>query len=261
MRTFLTQLELRDFRTFGQFRLDVAPGPGLTLVVGTNGLGKSTFFDAIEWGLTGRIRRFADFVGRRPESDYLTRRDAERSNSHAVALAFNTGAAFTRTSGSAPSESELLTTLKADGWSGIRDLGAYLALTHFLGQAAQQRFTSRTKNDQWEALKGPSGIDRLEQVRTALRGAATTAAFRRRLAQEVAELELGRAGAGTRWREDSGRLVQLRASARAVGSSLHCGGVVPRPGCTRGGLRRHQCAPASIRQTRAGRPHRPPNRG
>ncbi len=217
MSTFLAQLELRDFRTFGRFRLDLAPGPGLTLIVGTNGLGKSTFFDGIEWGLTGRIRRFADHIGRRTEADYLTRRDAERPNSHTVTLAFDTGAAFTRTSGSAPGEAELLATLKADGWGSIRDLGAYLALTHFLGQAAQQRFTSRTKNDQWEALKGPSGIDRLEQVRTALRGAATTAAFRRRSAQETAEVELAEQ-ALARWRDDSGRLIQLRNSARASGA-------------------------------------------
>jgi DNA repair exonuclease SbcCD ATPase subunit len=216
--TFLSHIELRDFRTFGLFRLDIAPGPGLTLIVGPNGLGKSTFFDSIEWGLTGQIRRLADYVGRRREADYLTRRDAERPDSHAVALAFDTGAAFTRTATSAPSDADLLATLKTDGWGDIRDLGAYLTLTHFLGQAAQQRFTSRSKNDQWEALKGPSGIDRLEQVRTALRGPATSAAFRRRLAQETAELELAEQTLA-RWRDDAGRLTSLRAAAQAAGTT------------------------------------------
>lgn len=74
--TFLTRLELRDFRTFGHFELDIPPTPGLTLVVGPNGLGKSSFFDAIEWCLTGHIRRFSEYIGRRRESEYLTRRDA-----------------------------------------------------------------------------------------------------------------------------------------------------------------------------------------
>lgn len=213
----MSRIEFDDFRTFGRFRLDIAPAPGLTLLVGTNGLGKSTFFDGIEWGLSGRIRRFADHVGRHTEADYLTRRDAERPNSHSVTLAFDDGSAFTRTGASAPDEAELLTTLKAQGWGAIKDLGAYLALTHFLGQAAQQRFTSRSKNDQWEALKGPSGIDRLELVRTALRGAATTAAFRRRLAQETAEVDVAEQEL-SRWRDDSGRLAELRAAARAAGT-------------------------------------------
>lgn len=215
--TFLSRVEFGDFRTFGRFRLDLAPAPGLTLPVGTNGLGKSTFFDGIEWGLSGRIRRFTDHIGRHTEADYLTRRDAERPNSHSVALAFNDGAVFTRTGTSAPEEERLLATLKTPLWGPIRDLGAYLALTHFLGQAAQQRFTSRPKNDQWEALKGPSGIDRLEVVRTALRGAATTAAFRRRLAQEEAEVDLVEQEL-SRWRDDVGRLAELREAARASGA-------------------------------------------
>ena len=61
---FLQKVHLRDFRTFGEFTLAVPPGPGLILLVGTNGLGKSSFFDGIEWCLTGNIRRLRD----RPES-------------------------------------------------------------------------------------------------------------------------------------------------------------------------------------------------
>ena len=152
MNAFLSRVELHDFRTFGRFRLDVAPGPGLTLLVGPNGLGKSTFFDSIEWCLTGRVRRFADHVGRRAEGDYLTRRDAE-PNTHSVSLGFDPGATFTRAAESTFNEAELLEKLKAPEWGPIRDVSAYFALTHFLGQAAQQRFTSRTKNDQWQALK------------------------------------------------------------------------------------------------------------
>ena len=51
-------------------------------------------------------------------------------------------------------------------------IGTYLALAQFLGQASQQRFTSRKSPEQWDALKGPSGIERLEQVRRGLRGRA-----------------------------------------------------------------------------------------
>jgi len=213
--TYLSHVGLTDFRTFGRFELDLAPGPGLTLLVGPNGLGKSSFFDAVEWGLTGRIRRFVDHAGGLPEENYLTRRDAQ-PGSHGVTLSFDDGATFTRAAGKAPDADELLTSLKDPKWGGIGDLASYLALTHFLGQAAQQRFTSRKQADQWEALKGPSGIDRLEQVRLALRGPATAAAFRRRAAQQSAEVDVAEQ-ALARWRERSIRLRALHTAASAAG--------------------------------------------
>src|SRR5687768_14678282 len=93
--TFLREVHLQDFRTFGEFTLPVPAGPGLTLLVGTNGLGKSSFFDGIEWCLTDRIRRFQDYVGRLEESDYLTRRDA-KPGTHRVSLTFSEGEPLTR---------------------------------------------------------------------------------------------------------------------------------------------------------------------
>lgn len=214
--TFLREVHLQDFRTFGTFTLPVAPGPGLTLLVGTNGLGKSSFFDGIEWCLTGRVRRFQDYIGRLKESDYLTRRDAE-PGTHRVALTFSEGAPLARALYMAPSEDALLDLLKDPAWTEIKDVGAYLGFTHFLGQASQQRFTSRDQADQWQALKGPSGIDRLESVRTALRGRATTNAFRRRADSEQQSVDTA-----TRlleeWRQRAGRLAELTERGAASGA-------------------------------------------
>ena len=53
---YITRIDLENFRTFGKFGLDLPAAPGLILLVGTNGLGKSSFFDGLEWGLTGSIR-------------------------------------------------------------------------------------------------------------------------------------------------------------------------------------------------------------
>ena len=214
--TFLREVHLQDFRTFGTFTLPVAPGPGLTLLVGTNGLGKSSFFDGIEWCLTGRVRRFQDYVGRLKECDYLTRRDAE-PGTHRVVLTFSKGAPLARAVDIAPSEDALLELLKDPAWTPIKDVGAYLGFTHFLGQASQQRFTSRDQADQWQALKGPSGIDRLESVRTALRGRATTNAFRRRADSEQQSVETA-----TRlleeWRKRAARLSELTKRGAASGA-------------------------------------------
>ena len=98
----------------------------------------------------------------------------------------------------------------------INNLGTYLALTHFLGQAAQQRFTSRDPQDQWQALKGPSGIDRLERIRAGLRGRPTIAAFTRRLdAEQAVVATFDREIAD--WQRWMTRLERLRATARATG--------------------------------------------
>ncbi|QQO12458.1 AAA family ATPase [Bradyrhizobium diazoefficiens] len=213
---FLREVRLNDFRTFGKFALPIPPGPGLTLLVGTNGLGKSSFFDGIEWCLTGSIRRFRDFVGRLDESAYLTRRDAELGT-HRVSLTFSEGEPLTRALREKPAEDALIGLLKDPNWTEIKDIAAYLGFTHFLGQASQQRFTSRDQADQWQALKGPSGIDRLESIRTALRGRATTHAFRRRAEREESLVNIAERALED-WRGNVTRLTDLRTRGAAVGA-------------------------------------------
>lgn len=216
---FLSRITIRDFRTFGDFAIDIPAAPGLVLLTGTNGLGKSSFFDAIEWGLTNKIRRFEPYInkGRKKlvEKDYLTRRGAE-PGSHSVALTFSDGNAIERSTAGRTSMADIVAQLTRPDRRTINDLGTYLALTHFLGQAAQQRFTSRDPQDQWEALKGPSGIDRLERIRAGLRGRPTIAAFTRRLdAEQAVVATLDREIAG--WQGWMTRLERLRATARATG--------------------------------------------
>lgn len=214
--TFLREVHIKDFRTFGEFTLPVPPGPGLTLLVGTNGLGKSSFFDGIEWCLTGTIRRFQDYIGRLKEEEYLTRRDAQ-SGTHRVRLTFSEGEPLVRALREHPAPSALLALLKDPSWTEIKDIGAYLGFTHFLGQASQQRFTSRNHADQWQALKGPSGIERLESIRTALRGRATTLAFNRRLEREGSAIDTA-TRALAEWQSNIAKLAELQARGAAAGA-------------------------------------------
>lgn len=216
---FLSRIAIRDFRTFGDFAINIPAAPGLILLTGTNGLGKSSFFDAIEWGLTNKIRRFEPYIneGRKKlfEKDYLTRRGAE-PGSHSVRLTFSDGNAVERSATSGTAMADIVAQLAQPDRRTINDLGTYLAFTHFLGQAAQQRFTSRDPQDQWQALKGPSGIDRLERIRAGLRGRSTIAAFARRL-----DVEQGVVDTFDRqiadWQGWMARLERLRAAARATG--------------------------------------------
>ena len=58
---YLRRVSVTGFRGIGPpADLDVVPGPGLTLVVGANGTGKSSFAEGLEFLLTGRNSRWQD---------------------------------------------------------------------------------------------------------------------------------------------------------------------------------------------------------
>ncbi|MGC1213772.1 MAG: ATP-binding protein, partial [Micromonospora sp.] len=60
-RIWLSSVTVAGFRGVGPQRtLAVEPGPGLTVVVGRNGSGKSSFAEAVELALTGDSARWAD---------------------------------------------------------------------------------------------------------------------------------------------------------------------------------------------------------
>src|SRR5690606_12796472 len=65
----------------------------------------------------------------------------------------------------------------------------YLSITHFLGQAATQRFSLRKPDKQWEALKGPAGVDRINSLRERMGGLGVRRAFTRAIEERSKRLE------------------------------------------------------------------------
>ena len=61
MGAYLKAITVAGFRGIGQKKtLELPPGPGLTLVVGRNGSGKSSFAEALELLVTGDTYRWAN---------------------------------------------------------------------------------------------------------------------------------------------------------------------------------------------------------
>jgi len=177
---YLSRIRLSNFRTYGEdFEIEIPDAPGLTVVCGMNGLGKTAFFDAIEWGLLGEIKRLSpDRIGK-PEGSPLTREGAP-SRSHRVELCWGTDHQVVRTEREAPTLAELTALLKAPEWlPQIHDLAVYLRLTHFLPQATRERFLEQDKKDQWSLLQGPAGVERLERFRKMLDDGKARNAFER----------------------------------------------------------------------------------
>jgi hypothetical protein len=217
---FLRKVELSNFRVYGNsYTFNFPPSPGVTLIIGANGLGKTTFFDGIEWALTNEVSRFAEIPtdGRRRERDPLTRLGLPEG-SHRVSLQFTDGPPIDRGRGVAPADGQVADLLRKPQWPGIGDLHRYLSITHFLGQASSQRFSVRKPRDQWEALKGPAGVDRINYIKDRIGGQAARQAFTRAIREATDRVSAGEADLAS-WKEllgDRDRLDQLSASDEAV---------------------------------------------
>ena len=177
---YASKIDISNFRAFGpNFSLSIPPEPGLIIVYGMNGLGKTTFFEAIEWLLTGNVRRIDDAKeSRSPLAKHLTRRGAE-PRSHFVAATFGPDEKrISRSETEQPSVTELNDLLVSADWTPKPDdISTYLRLTMFLPQARKFRFEEEKPKDQWELLRGPAGVDQLDVMRRALGGLPTKNAF------------------------------------------------------------------------------------
>lgn len=206
---FLHQLDIRGFRVFRDKFSVQLPGPGVALLVGQNGLGKTSLFDAIEWGLTGLVHRLKELPSEAFHSPDLDEYLANRGTTEAPARAFSVALRFGEVDGSTsiirrarkrqgekwktdgpdPTDEDIVHKLKSQGWQlPITNPAEYLRQTHFMCQSAAIRPAAQKKEDRWRAFKGPAAFDRLDAAQRSL-GTATTAALKRRVDAASALLE------------------------------------------------------------------------
>ena len=219
---YLTRVRISNFRTYGpSFQLDLPPGPGVLVLNGMNGLGKTGFFEAIEWALTGTVQRLKTRLRPNMQLDRRLTREAAgvAAGTHEVELTFNEGTVLRRNATEAPTPASLVELLRRPDWKpAIHDAGAYLRLTHFLPQSSRERYLEHGEDEQWQLLKGPAGVERLEKFRALLNDRKALAAF----AARIEHLELVRENSKRALEDWTARLQQREALRTGVLASGAC---------------------------------------
>ncbi|MFD1973360.1 AAA family ATPase [Mesorhizobium newzealandense] len=184
-QVYLTGIELVQFRSFASLKVELAARPSVLIVHGSNGLGKSSLFDALEWTLTDNIDHFRPANGYDKVGKYLCRwRDEPGSTS--VAMSFSDGKVIERQLASPQAVISTLAGvddvsqyLRTDAWKPqISALNRYLLLTHFLGQSTLSRLTHRSSDERFEILKEAAQSAELEAIGIAMHGKGSNAAAR-----------------------------------------------------------------------------------
>lgn len=201
---YLTRIKLAQFRSFASLDFELPPEPGVLVVHGSNGLGKSSLFDGLEWGLSDQIDHFRKARGVKKVGHYLARWREHPTDPTSVAMSFSDGETIERSLASPESVTSTLggtvdditSYLRAASWrQSISALPNYLLLTHILGQSTLSRLTHRDAAERFDILKEAAQSRDVEAVATAIHGRGNTVtvrAFARRI--EALEKEATRFG-------------------------------------------------------------------
>lgn len=192
---YLTNIRLSQFRSFAELDITLPAEPSVLIVHGSNGLGKSSLFNALEWTLTDKIDHFRDINGAKKVGRYLCRWRSADEGPTSATMRFSDGGLIERTLSCADAThskqggniEDIGAFLKASTWSqSIQSLQHYLLLTHFLGQSILSRLTHRTAAERFDVLKEAAQSREIEEMATTFHGKGNTTAskaFTRRIDQ------------------------------------------------------------------------------
>lgn len=163
---FLSQIVVEGFRGVGpEQTLSIVPGPGLTLIVGRNGSGKSSFAEGLETLLTGASQRWLNRA-KEWKDGWKNLHTADAAFVAATFTAEGSDAIVLRRiwkAGAALDESELRVTRGAERLEGLGTLGWQDALTAFrpfLCYAELGALLNRP-SELYDSLKGILGLEEL----------------------------------------------------------------------------------------------------
>ncbi|MEU4772698.1 AAA family ATPase [Micromonospora sp. NPDC023644] len=178
-RIWLSSVTVAGFRGVGPERtLQIDPGPGLTLVVGRNGSGKSSFAEAVELALTGDSARWAERnsvwrTGWRnlhsPDPCWIV------AQLHVDGVAKPVTVTRSWPLGAALADAEVIVTSDAGRHADLAELGLArpLALYRpFLTAAELGRLTAGTQSQLFDAISAILGLEAITEADQRLLAAA-----------------------------------------------------------------------------------------
>lgn len=194
---YLKRIALKEFRSFASLDIELPAEPSVLIVHGSNGLGKSSLFDSLEWTLSDSIDHFKDVNGVKKTGAYLCRWRDGGSGATSAALQFSDGSIIERSlaspkavssqlSGNVP---DIIQFLRSPNWKQpISELQRYLLLTHFLGQSTFSRLTYRDSSERFDILKEAARSTDIDTISNALHGQGNTTVARA-YSKKIEELE------------------------------------------------------------------------
>jgi len=229
-RVWLKSVQIANFRGYGpDFELDLPTQGCVVLLSGANGLGKTSFFEAIEWALTSKIARLERFS--KPSRLELIRKSSDISKCE-VALTFLDPVLGARmverrcvlseagemASGTHPDAIVALLRNADQQWAvSPENLIRYLFLTHIHPQSAPLRLVARSAEDRWGWVSQLAGTERLETVRQHVRASKNSLT---RLAGDREQALKSRIQERADWDAWVEQYVQLREQATALSGAV-----------------------------------------
>ena len=166
----IDKLKVENFRGFsGSKEFSIESDRPVVLLYGNNGFGKTSFFDAVEWGLTGKLARYEGSSKERNEYIMLRNQFASNStNPSKVSISLDQGNRLTRTVrqrgqgdyNEGNLNENLIKQLVRQKWAGVVDFGHAFSLSHILTQELVSSFIRSTKDtERYASIVSLFGLD------------------------------------------------------------------------------------------------------
>jgi recombinational DNA repair ATPase RecF len=194
-RAYLETIGVRGFRGIGpESALKLRPGPGLTLVIGRNGSGKSSFAEALEVLLTGTSVRWADKGSRFWKEGWRNLHDGAEPQVRARLVAESIGQVELTRSWTGEQEVDDGTTVASGAGKKLTDLaglGWEAAVQDFRPFMSHSELASRFEDGPtvlYRALLKGLGLEAFEGIRECLAKAQSARRKQKSEAKDTAKL-------------------------------------------------------------------------